>query len=212
MKLFLRVMGALSLSVGLLGASALADAATKKKETPSKVGVRSEPAQKKSSAKSETQRKTSAAKQVSGKNTAGKTPAKAAASTCKTVRVKTAKGVRTQRSCAAAAPAEPLLTSNVESNALTKPAPEGKEPEIKARTVPERAYAVDGETFFFQGRKFRVKGLSGESGSEMAKQRLQKALDSGTLMVDPVSVDASGAAVAAVRVNGRSIEDLLAQP
>lgn len=211
MKLFLKVMGVLWLSIGLLGASSVAHATTKKREVSSKAAARTESAQKKSSSKSDIQRKTSAAKPVSGKNAAGKAPVKAAANTCKTVRVKTAKGVRSQRSCATAAPAEPLLTSNVDGSALTKPAPE-KEPEIKARTVPERAYAVDGETFFFQGRKFRVQGFSGESGSEMAKQRLQKALDSGTLMVDPVSVDASGAAVASVRVNGRSLEDLLAQP
>ena len=129
---------------------------------------------------------------------------------CKTVRVKTKKGTQSKRVCNA--PAEPLLTSNVDGSALTKPAPEGKEPEIKARTVPDRAYAVDGETFFFQGRKFRIAGLKGEAGSEMSKQRLQRALDSGSLMVDPVSVDGQGVATASVRVNGRSLEDLLAQP
>lgn len=105
------------------------------------------------------------------------------------------------------------MTSPIESNALSTPSGEVRSAEVRARTVPDRAYAVDGETFFFQGRKFRVATTpAGEVGSVMATQRLQKALDSGTLQVEPVGVDAQGVATAAVRINGRTLESLLALP
>ena len=73
-----------------------------------------------------------------------------------------------------------------------------------------RAYAMDGATFYQNGRKFRVQGLDvNEPGmtSEHATQRLQRALDSGNLTVDAVESDGAGHTVAVVRVNGRNVAD-----
>lgn len=128
---------------------------------------------------------------------------------CTSKRVKEGRRTRTVKVCEKL---EPALQSPIRNTDIEKPAPEGKETEIKARTVPERAYAVDGRTFFFQGRKYRAAGLTGIDGSEMAKQRLQRALDVGGLSVEPVSVDESGVSTANVRVNGRSLQELLPQP
>lgn len=75
--------------------------------------------------------------------------------------------------------------------------------------MPDHAYAVDGETFFYQGKKYRIAGLSGTGGSDMDKQRLQKALDGGALNVDTVGTDDSGMSVANVTVNGQSLLDQL---
>jgi len=111
---------------------------------------------------------------------------------------------------------EPALKSPIQDTDLNKPAQQKNEgdktSEIKARTVPERAYAVDGQTFFFQGRKFRVSGLSGGDSSEMAKQRLQKALDGGGVAVEPVGSEEGGISSAVVRVGGRNIVDLIPKP
>lgn len=133
---------------------------------------------------------------------------KTATANCRTVKVKTAKGYVNRRSCKqAAAPAEPKsLTSPITENALTRTPPASPEV-VKARTVPDRAYAVDGQTFFYQGRKYRVAGLKGNDNSDMAKQRLQRSLESGTLNVSPLRTDESGVATATVRVNGRDIVD-----
>lgn len=73
-----------------------------------------------------------------------------------------------------------------------------------------RAYAMDGATFYQGGRKIRVQGLDvREPGmtSEHATQRLQRALDGGSLSVEPVETDASGHLIAVVRVNGRNVAD-----
>jgi hypothetical protein len=107
----------------------------------------------------------------------------------------------------AAVPADPILQSPISENALDKARPD-KSGEIKARSVPDRAYAVDGDTFFYQGRKYHVSGLSHAGSNDMAKQRLQRALDAGALSVDQVGTDDSGVATANVSVSGR---DLLEQ-
>ena len=73
-----------------------------------------------------------------------------------------------------------------------------------------RAYAMDGATFYQGGRKIRVQGLDvREPGmtSEHATQRLQRALDGGSLSVEPVETDGSGHLIAVVRVNGRNVAD-----
>ena len=73
-----------------------------------------------------------------------------------------------------------------------------------------RAYAMDGATFYQSGRKYRVQGLDARDpgmSSEHATQRLQRALDAGNLVVEPVEVDGSGHTVAVVRVNGRNVAD-----
>ncbi|MBS1210428.1 MAG: hypothetical protein H6R19_2826 [Proteobacteria bacterium] len=115
---------------------------------------------------------------------------------------------KSRRSCKSV-PAEPLLQSPIQDNALNKSASSDKTPEIKARTAPDRAYAVDGETFFFQGRKYHVAGTEDSGNSDMAKQRLQKALESGTLSIDPISTDDTGVSNANVRINGRDLAELL---
>ena len=73
-----------------------------------------------------------------------------------------------------------------------------------------RAYAMDGATFYQGGRKIRVQGLDArEPGmtSEHATQRLQRALDGGSLSIEPVDTDSSGHVIAVVRVNGRNVAE-----
>jgi hypothetical protein len=130
--------------------------------------------------------------------------------TCKTVRVKTAKGVRSQRRCTNA-PAEKALHSPIGANVMGGDNSPAKQ-ELKARTIPDRAYAVDGYTFFHQGRKYRVLGIDEQlipAGSDLAKQRLQVALDSGPINVEPLEVDENGTMRATVRIGGRNLADVL---
>lgn len=134
-----------------------------------------------------------------------KAVAGAGASQCRVLKLK---GGKTRRLCKAA-PADPVLNSPIQGNALNKPAPVDKGPEVKARSAPDRAYAVDGEIFFFQGRKYRVAGLEGAGNSDMAKQRLQKALESGNLAIDSLSTDDAGVSTATVRINGRNLAESL---
>jgi len=150
--------------------------------------------------------KASGGKRSKASQSASNVPAQTNKS-CKVRRVKQGRRYRSVRTCAEVA--EPALKSPIQNTDLEKPVvSSGKENEIKARTVPDRAYAVDGETFFFQGRKYRVAGLTGVDGSEMAKQRLQKSLDAGSLTLEPVSADESGVSTAVVRINGRNLADL----
>lgn len=126
---------------------------------------------------------------------------------CKTVRVKTKKGYRTTRKCTSEGP----LKSPIGAGALESPQTGGK-PELKARTIPDRAYAVDGYTFFHQGRKYRILGINEElvpAGSDLAKQRLQMALDSGQITVEPEAIDDNGTTRALVRVGGKNLADVL---
>ncbi len=129
--------------------------------------------------------------------------------TCKTVRVKTAKGTRTQRKCTTTVSALHSPIGAGELNAASIPL---KQPELKARTIPDRAYAVDGYTFFHQGRKYRVIGINEEvvpAGSDLAKQRLQLALDSGPITVEPEAADDNGVMRAVVKVGGKNLADVL---
>lgn len=87
-------------------------------------------------------------------------------------------------------------------------------PQRPSRTVA-RAYAMDGATFYQNGRKFRVQGLDArEPGmtSEHATQRLQQVLDAGSLSIEPVEVDGTGQTLAVVRVNGRNVADTVRYP
>ncbi len=124
---------------------------------------------------------------------------------CRNVRVKTSKGYRTQRKCGAAEAA-------ALHGGATDPVDSGKSADLKARTIPDRAYAVDGYTFFHQGRKYRILGIDESlvpAGSDLAKQRLQLALDSGQVAVEPESVDDSGTVRAQVRVSGKNLAEVL---
>ena len=84
---------------------------------------------------------------------------------------------------------------------------------LKARTVLIRAYAVDGATFFHNGRKIVIDGLGPEASAglthEHSAQRLQRLLDGGTVSIDPVAADESGALRARVRVDGRDVAELM---
>lgn len=154
------------------------------------------------------------------KNTARTSTRKSAATTarksdpgCVTRRVKTSKGWQSQRVCPSGGRAEktvarvePALRSPIAANALNRES-NAAGSEVKVRSAPDRAYAVDGATFFYQGRKYRIDGLAITDSSDMAKQRLQRALESGSLAVDQVRTDDAGTALANVRVNGRNIAD-----
>ncbi|MGC3964267.1 MAG: hypothetical protein QM803_13360 [Rhodocyclaceae bacterium] len=213
-KVTLAVFGALTVSVPYV-----AQAATSKqnKATPAKQSKASAttkkaaPASKKASA---TPSKSKTASKLTSKTATSSAKASDSAAKCRTVRVKTSKGYTNKRVCSAAPAPEPALqNSPIKENALTAvPAAGAAATEVKARNVPDRAYAVDGETFFHQGRKFRVQGIPPgalAAGGDHAKQKLQMALDAGSISVDPVGVDATGTATAVVRVNGRNVADTL---
>jgi hypothetical protein len=88
-------------------------------------------------------------------------------------------------------------------------------PQARPSRGVARAYAMDGATFYQNGRKIRVQGLDASDpgmSSEHATQRLQRALDGGNLTVDPVETDSAGHTVSVVRVNGRNIADSVRAP
>ncbi|WP_018606190.1 hypothetical protein [Uliginosibacterium gangwonense] len=169
----------------------------------------------KTASKTARKEKTGTKSRAESRKSSGKsvTEAKGNTSSCRSARTRRGRHHKASRACAAE---EPALKSPIQDTDLNKPALQRgdgeKTSEIKARTVPERAYAVDGETFFFQGRKFRVSGLSGVDSSEMAKQRLQKVLDAGAVAVEPVGSEDGGVSTAVVRVGGRNVVDLIPKP
>lgn len=124
---------------------------------------------------------------------------------CPLKRVKTSKGWRSIRDCNAYN--GKLLSSPISSNALEKAPSDGSD--VKVRSAPDRAYAVDGESFFYQGRKYRIAGLEGVEISDMARQRLQKQLESGPLEIEALSSDEDGVSAANVRINGSDLAGLL---
>jgi len=90
------------------------------------------------------------------------------------------------------------------------PAAVPAQPQTRSGRGVARAYAMDGATFYQSGRKIRVQGLDARDpgmSSEHATQRLQRALDAGSVTVEPVEVDGSGHTVAVVRVNGRNVAE-----
>jgi hypothetical protein len=219
-SLFLHV--AMAMCGAALLASHPADASTSKNKsaTPAKKAAESKSKSAKASVPKSAPAKSSAKPAAKTTAKTAKSPAQAngtasaKSSQCKTVRVKTAKGMRNQRVCNTSAPEPALQNSPIKENALTAgpAAATAGTTELKARTVPDRAYAVDGETFFHQGRKYRLQGIPAGAlavGGEHAKQKLQMMLDSGNLSVEPMGVDASGVATAVVRINGRDVVDTL---
>lgn len=82
---------------------------------------------------------------------------------------------------------------------------------VISRNIPARAYAADGQSFYLNGERIRARGVPfvGPEGSELAKQRLQKALDSGDVTLAETGVDVDGNTIAIVHVNGRDVADLL---
>lgn len=111
---------------------------------------------------------------------------------------------------AAQSAAVPAVAAPAAAAAVAAPASVQSQPAGRTPKGTPRAYAMDGATFYQGGRKIRVQGLDiREPGmtSEHATQRLQRALDSGSLSVEPVEVDASGHTIAVVRVNGRNVAE-----
>lgn len=109
-----------------------------------------------------------------------------------------------------APPAAALPAVTAPAAAVAAPAAVQSQPGGRTPKGTPRAYAMDGATFYQGGRKIRVQGLDiREPGmtSEHATQRLQRALDSGSVSVEPVEVDGSGHTVAVVRVNGRNVAE-----
>lgn len=82
---------------------------------------------------------------------------------------------------------------------------------VTPKIVPKRAYAADPQSFYLNGQRIRVRGAPfiAPEGSELGKQRLQKALDGGDIVLVDRSEDADGTIEAVVRVNGRDVADLL---
>ena len=108
-----------------------------------------------------------------------------------------------------AAARTPMLLANLE----TLPLP--SLPEVRERAPVNkstRAYAIDGTSFFFDGRRIILHGEDArrpERATRHAAQRLQQALDSGTVSVRPVGEDASGAILALVTIEGRDVREML---
>ncbi len=197
-----RVLCALVAGLFCLAGSPFAAAATNSSKKAA-----SKPAASKSAVKAPAKK---ASKKTNPNSPAKPSSGVAAMEGCRVQKTRTAKGWTSKKVCSG--PVEKTLSSPITENALDKPAAAaGADTEVKARSAPDRAYAVDGDTFFYQGRKYKVAGLQGDS-SDMAKQRLQKQLESGSLMIDPLSTDSSGTSTATVRINGRNIADRLDAP
>ena len=79
-------------------------------------------------------------------------------------------------------------------------------PEQKQRAAPpppRRAYAIDGQSFYFEGQQFIIDGLQMlQAGGELAKQRLQQILDSGDLQIAPLGDAVDSVVRARVSING----------
>jgi len=102
--------------------------------------------------------------------------------------------------------ASTLMKSPIRADALdTRKSSKEDDDDARMRSAPYHAYAVDGRTFFYQGKKYRVAGISGTGGSDMDKQRLQKALDGGQLKIESIHTDAAGQTSANVTVDGKSL-------
>jgi len=74
-----------------------------------------------------------------------------------------------------------------------------------------RAYAIDGASFYFEGFRVQVVGLSEPGGmrSAHARQRLQQVLDTGEVTLDGRTDPATGLLRADVWVDGRTVVDWL---
>lgn len=78
------------------------------------------------------------------------------------------------------------------------------------KPLPQRMYAADGDTFYFNGRKYRVEGVPAPMAKqEFTKQRLQQLLDSGEVSIEPRAIDDAGLTTAVIRVAGRDVADAL---
>ncbi len=193
-----------------VGIAPLAQATTKhKSHAAAQTGA------KKSSAKAKSSGKPASKKSGATKSTAKHGAPKAAqAKSCYETVVKKGKKHKVKVACPPAS--EPMLSkSPINAKALEQSGQPQDNAPVKARSAPIRAYAVDGVTFFHNGRKFRIEGLDAGSGAELthehAAQRLQQILDSGAVTTESLGPDDSGAMRAVVRVDGRNVADLMKQ-
>lgn len=110
---------------------------------------------------------------------------------------------------ALAAGTEPLRVAALEA----LPLPKVPQPiDHPARATPVRAYAVDGCSFYFEGRRMTVDGLDAsapEMATEFARQRLQLVLDAGEMVLEAAGEAPDGTILARVTVDGREITELL---
>lgn len=72
---------------------------------------------------------------------------------------------------------------------------------------------VDGDTFYWQGKRYRVQGIDtpevGQPNSYEAKWRLRQLLTSGMIEVKEVATDKYGRTVAEVTVNGQNVAETM---
>lgn len=139
-----------------------------------------------------------AARKSHGKTTAGSK----GKSTAKAIGARSGRGKHGRR--ARRAPPPPMVQGE---GAAT---PANADP-VVSRNIPTRAYAADGQSFYLNGERIRVRGVPfvGPDGSELAKQRLQRALDSGEVTLEEKGVDKDGNTIAIVHVNGRDVADIM---
>lgn len=175
-------------------------------------GQKGATASQKSSAKakkpSSAKPKSSAAKRGSG----AARSASAGGRTCYETVKRKGKSVRVKTPCPSAS--SPVLTrSPIHERALQESGTPLDGSPVKARSAPIRAYAVDGGTFFHNGRKYKVDGLGDAAGAGLthdhAAHRLQQILDSGHVSLEPIGADDTGAMRALVKVDGRNVAELL---
>lgn len=167
---------------------------------------------KSSSAKSTSAKGASKAKTTAPAKSGSKPKAKSTTSKSKTApknRATASNCARTPsaKGCSNKSSAGRTLNSPISADSLDKSGATSGD-EIKARNVPDRAYAIDGQTFFHQGRRIRIEGLSSATATatgEHAKQRLQTLLDSGNISIEQIAIDDTGVATAQVRINGRDL-------
>lgn len=169
---------------------------------------------------SQSAKKASAAKSTASKGktrpstkaTASKSTGTPKAKTCHATVTHKGKKKRVARPCAE--PAEPVLSNSpLHEKALQESGTPLEGSPVKARSAPIRAYAVDGSTFYHNGRLYRIDGLGTGSSAgltnEHAAQKLQQILDSGKITLEPSGSDDTGAMRALVRIDGRDVVERL---
>lgn len=72
---------------------------------------------------------------------------------------------------------------------------------------------IDGDTFYYEGKKYRVSGIDtpekGQYNFERAKNKLETLLKYGSVEINEMAKDKYGRTVAKVRVNGEYVSDIL---
>lgn len=73
---------------------------------------------------------------------------------------------------------------------------------------PKRPYAINGESFYYAGQKIVIEGMDlPRPDSELAKQRLQRILDSGEVSYAPVGEPEGGVLRARVSIDGQMLSN-----